>query len=559
MNLPPFDIVILGQGLAGTALAWYAHWTGLRIAIIDRDEAITSSKISAGLMTPITGKRLTTSPDWQQQWEFAQDFYRHVEQQTGAKSFHKTTMVRTLKTADECDFFAKRMESDIFAPLVQSPPQPALDPSVFQPSSGSFEMREGGQLHVAQYLAASKQFFQREQTYRTADIDLSKDIVLREDGVALPRCHLHATRLVFCQGYAGVSNPWFDTLQFNPARGEMLTVRIPGLSENRVIHGGLWLAPLGNERFRVGATYDWTRFDNVPTPEGREELEARLREWLRVPFIVEEHHAAVRPILQTPQPYCGLHPQWPQLGVINGLASKGALLAPSVAGEFLRLIDADGSLKQTIQLRRREELVRTVPLTKIAHRKCNAQKADIVIDATAGNGHDTVFLAERVGPYGKVYAFDIQQAALDQTAARLAEAQLTNVRLICMDHAQMLSVVEPRHHGRISTVMFNLGYLPRGNKAIITHSASTVTAIRAAMELLRDGGAITILAYPGHPGGDAELAAVEQLVDEIQPEFLVDRYAGNSCNRASPVLLVLTKCSAVCDNLEPPSISPPLP
>lgn len=558
MNLPPFDMVILGQGLAGTALAWCAHWAKLRIAIIDRDEAVTSSKISAGLMTPITGKRLTTAPDWQQQWEVAQGFYRRVELLTAAKSFRKTAMVRLLNTTEECDFFAKRMETVDFAPLVQSPPKPALDPAVFEPSRDSFEMREGGQLHVAQYLAASKQFFQREQAYYTADIDLTKDIVLREDGVDLPRFHLQAMRLVFCQGYAGVSNPWFDTLPFNPAKGEMLTVRIPGLPEERVIHGGVWLAPLGNERFRVGATYDWSHFDNVPTASGRKELETRLREALRVPYIVEEHHAAVRPILQTPEPYGGLHPQWPQLGIINGLASKGALLAPNIAWEFLRSIDADGSLRRTIGLRRREELVRMVPLTEIAHRKCYAQKADIVIDATAGNGHDTLFLAESVGPYGKVYAFDIQQAALDQTAARLQAAQLTNVRLICADHAQMLTVVEPRHHGRISTVMFNLGYLPRGDKAIITHPASTVTAIRAAMELLRDGGTLTILAYPGHPGGETELAAVEQLVNEAQSEFMVDRYAGNNRNRASPVLLVLKKCGAQSNQNEPPSISPPL-
>ncbi len=180
-------------------------------------------------------------------------------------------------------------------------------------------------------------------------------------------------------------------------------------------------------------------------------------------------------------------------------------------------------------------------LTEIAHRESNAQKTDIVIDATAGNGHDTLFLAQRVGPYGKVYAFDIQQAALDQTAARLAEVGMNNVRLIHDDHANMLSVVEPRHHGRISAVMFNLGYLPGGDRSIITKPSSTIAAIRAAIQLLRDGGKITILAYPGHPGGLEERAAVERLLAEVTPALMVKWYTGEEGTRISPKLLVITR------------------
>lgn len=355
MKTLQFDMVILGQGLAGTALAWFAHWAGLRIAIIDRDEVVTSSKIAAGLMTPITGKRLTISPDWQKQWDLAQMFYERVENFTQAKPLRKTAMVRMLHSAEETDTLAARMQSDEVSRQVRHPPQPELDPAAFRSPLDSFEMREGGQLHVVQYLAASRQFFQREQAYYTADIDLARDIILREDGVELPRCHLQATRLVFCQGYAGVSNPWFNTLSFNPAKGEILTVRIPGLKEERVIHGGLWLAPLGDERFRVGATYDWSRFDNVPTQEGREELETRLRKWLRLPFTVEEHHAAVRPILQTPQPYCRFHPQWPQLGILNGLASKGALMAPFFARHLVRVIQGEEELDPMINVARGEK------------------------------------------------------------------------------------------------------------------------------------------------------------------------------------------------------------
>lgn len=180
-------------------------------------------------------------------------------------------------------------------------------------------------------------------------------------------------------------------------------------------------------------------------------------------------------------------------------------------------------------------------LTELAHRECGAGQADIVIDATAGNGHDTLFLAERVGPFGKVYAFDIQAAALDCTAARLAAAGITNVRLIHDDHANMLQAIDPQHHGRISTVMFNLGYLPGSDKTIVTKIASTLAAIDAAIKLLRDSGTLTILAYPGHPGGIEETVAVEHAIRERSPHLSAKRFTGKAGAKFSPQLLVLTK------------------
>lgn len=182
-----------------------------------------------------------------------------------------------------------------------------------------------------------------------------------------------------------------------------------------------------------------------------------------------------------------------------------------------------------------------ISLTEQAHRVCNARKGDIVIDATAGNGHDTLFLARSVGPFGTVYAFDIQADALQITAERLAEAEITNVKLIHDDHARLTSWVEPHHHGRISTVMFNLGYRPGGDKSLITRSESTLAAITAGIQLLRVGGTMTILAYPGHPGGREEMAVVEQIVSEVTPRLLARWYTGAAGTKAAPRLLVLTK------------------
>ncbi len=135
--------------------------------------------------------------------------------------------------------------------------------------------------------------------------------------------------------------------------------------------------------------------------------------------------------------------------------------------------------------------------------------ADIAIDATAGNGHDSSFLASRVGPEGHVFCFDIQAEALSNTARRLAAERLDqHVTLIHGDHARLAEHIPFDSRPRIRAIMFNLGYLPGGDKRIITHAASTRAAIHAALTLLPVAGVMSIVSYRGHPGGQAEHDAV---------------------------------------------------
>jgi predicted methyltransferase len=149
-------------------------------------------------------------------------------------------------------------------------------------------------------------------------------------------------------------------------------------------------------------------------------------------------------------------------------------------------------------------------LTAVAHAAVRAvlRGGETAIDATAGNGHDTRFLADLVGPSGHVFAFDVQAEALARTASSIGER--THVTLLARSHAEMRDAIPAEHRGRIGAVMFNLGYLPGGDHSITTRTDSTLPAIRAALELLRPGGVLTVLAYPGHPGGAEEADAVAQ-------------------------------------------------
>jgi len=154
-------------------------------------------------------------------------------------------------------------------------------------------------------------------------------------------------------------------------------------------------------------------------------------------------------------------------------------------------------------------------VTERAHEllRPHIRPGDIAIDGTAGNGHDTLFLAECVGPGGKVFAFDIQKIALERTATLLAGFR--NVELIGASHSELKREIPAEFHGRIAVAMFNFGYIPNGDRSIRTRTATSVAALAAASELLRPGGWLSAILYTGHPGGAEEAGAAEALLRSL--------------------------------------------
>lgn len=179
-----------------------------------------------------------------------------------------------------------------------------------------------------------------------------------------------------------------------------------------------------------------------------------------------------------------------------------------------------------------------------AHREVAAvlRVGELAVDATAGNGHDTVFLAERVGPTGRVLAFDIQAAAIEATRARLAAAGLAErVGLVLGSHGDLAQHVAP---GGVAAVMFNLGYFPGGDHAVITRTADTLRALGAAVAALRPGGILTVVCYPGHPGGEEESAAVVDWAESLDPGcFAVAVHRRGATLKPAPFLVKATRLS----------------
>ena len=339
------DTIVVGQGLAGTTLAWRLENAGHSIAVVDPNEPQTSSKIAAGLITPISGKRLTIPWRYSDFFPAARAFYSKIEKKTGGAFFHSAPALRIFQSEAEQTVLKQRLQeqqsfkeqaSDSFS--VNATTTDDVNSAALADNIGGFSILHAARLDVAQFLNVSRAHFAERHKVFQAEVDWSQ-VRCDAAGVRIPNFKLSARAIIFCQGYSGRVHPLFGHVPFDASRGDIVTVRIPQLRARRVLHKGIWLVPIGNDLYRAGSTYHRTRLDCRPEQEGRLEIEQRLKNLLRVPFEMLTHHAAVRPILKGRRPAIGFHPEMRNVGYFNGLASRGALQAPLLAEQLAAEID----------------------------------------------------------------------------------------------------------------------------------------------------------------------------------------------------------------------------
>ncbi|WP_243291108.1 class I SAM-dependent methyltransferase [Bacillus sp. FJAT-47783] len=188
------------------------------------------------------------------------------------------------------------------------------------------------------------------------------------------------------------------------------------------------------------------------------------------------------------------------------------------------------------------KLTRVLPFAKQLM-KTAADTGDIVIDATVGNGHDTAFLAELVGENGHVFGYDIQEEAIKNTEKLLIDKNLSNrVTLFHQSHSAIQETVPKEHHGNVSGAMFNLGYLPGGNKDIVTKPVSTIQAIKQLLNVLKKEGMIVLVIYHGHDEGKEERDAILQFVKHLdQKEAHVLEYRFLNQQNNPPFIIAIEK------------------
>jgi len=518
--------------------------------MVDRGEEITASRIAAGLITPVTGRRMAEAYRFEECYRHAAAFYRRIERELNCQLLDEKPAIRRFMNDGELTIFEQKLSSSDsrFVPLKDETGKVI-----------GIEMRDAARLNVPQFLEQTRQYFSSLGQYRQAELNPDTDIVVNKSGMSVASLDVRSSAVVYCQGHQAIRNRWYPQIPDGPAKGEILRVRLSDYGEGRVVHKGIWLVrdtcEDNDSIFLVGATFDRDTLNNQPTAAGRQELLEGLKQLTAETPVVIDHVAAVRAGMKRRKPVVGQHPDNESVFVLNGLGSRGALLAPVAAQALTDLMAGEPISRDLYKVidflpgnfhtqPANSEIIRPKSLTQLAHNVIRrvVRPGDTVIDATAGNGNDTRMLATLVGNFGCTIAIDIQQSAIEITSDRLAKAGLTaDLRLA--DHASELTKLHTSGL-RVKAVMFNLGYLPGSDKQFTTAANSTRVAIQVASQMLLPGGAITIIAYRGHVGGPEEAAIVEQWIAELPTHcFETSRIEGDPTNPTSPVLFVVRNAS----------------
>lgn len=322
------DYLIVGQGLAGSAMAMALIDHGVSVMVIDKEKPNSASRVAAGLVTTLAGKGM--NPSWRQgeYLPVALEYYRKLERLSGKKLFHEMELLKIFDDAKQEAKFQRKKEQ-VAAWHGEAEEGDLVD---WVAACGGFLMQQGGYLKANTYLEVVQE--QLGECYARRGFDAGL-LEFSDDGISYEE--ISAKAVILCLGVDGLvgEDSRFHFLDHRSAKGEMLLVKIAGKPEDKIISKNGWLVPMGDSLYKVGATYEWRDMEGVTTAEGRAEVEAKLRGILgNDDFEVIAHTAGVRPIVRKSQPMVGAHPCFPRVKLFNGLGSRGVITAPSVAKHF---------------------------------------------------------------------------------------------------------------------------------------------------------------------------------------------------------------------------------
>jgi glycine oxidase len=325
------DYLIVGQGLAGSLLACLLQMEGKNVLVIDDGHRTAASLSAAGIMNPITGKRLNRPMLVDRLLQDAFITYPLVEQFLNSSFFRQRTVLRLLQSAEEQRQWKAHLESGDYAKYLGS-----IDCSRITASEkwfGGFEIALAGQLDVATFIWRARDRFAAAGQLDESEFDYG-ELQFSQSRVSWRRCAAKA--VIFCEGYQLIRNPFFNSIQLNPAKGEILTLRAPNFTDDRIIQRGKWLFRSATNEIKAGTTYRWDGLDETPTRLAREEIEQSIRLFTDFDFEVIDQTAGVRPVIRVDnRPIVGSHPGNKRVAVLNGLGSKGVLQAPFASRQLI--------------------------------------------------------------------------------------------------------------------------------------------------------------------------------------------------------------------------------
>jgi glycine oxidase len=345
--LPKVDFIIVGQGIAGTALAHGLRARGRSFVVIDQPRLSACSKVSGGVYNPVVFKRLTKSWLADALIPVMHEFYQGIESLLAQKLVYPIRLVHTLANADEENLWKKKAANEL---------ADFIDPAIHKagnapPLAGAHYayVKEAGYIDLGTLLLKSREYFAASDAFLEEEFSYGELV----PGETVRYRDIEAEKIIFCEGYLYRNNPWFSHLPFKPAKGEILTIRCEELQLEPVFTSDFFILPLREpHHFKVGATYEWEQLDDLPTEAGRQTLVEKFSRSVPFSFEMLKHEAGVRPATADRRPVLGIHPEQPNLAIFNGLGTKGVMLAPYFAKHFCSFMLDKAPLWQEVNVKR---------------------------------------------------------------------------------------------------------------------------------------------------------------------------------------------------------------
>ena len=341
------DYIIVGCGLAGIAFCESAEQNSKTfVAVNTIDNA--SSNVAAGLYNPVILKRFSQVWHANEQLEILTDFYSNLEHKLNCKLDYKLPIYRKLFSIEEQNNWFMATDN----PKISNHLSSTLIKKNYKYLANSFGF--GAVLNTGyvdtkllvskyiDYLVWNKNYINESFDYQ--DLFFEDDFVLYKN--------YKAKQIIFCEGFLSRFNPFFNYLPLDGTKGEILLVHAPDLNVAEIINASIYLIPVGNDNYKVGATYNWEDKTNAPTEIGKQELVSNLRNLIQCDFEIIEHLAGVRPTVKDRRPLVGSHPSIKNMYILNGLGTRGVMLAPELASHLYHYIENNVALDAHIDVKR---------------------------------------------------------------------------------------------------------------------------------------------------------------------------------------------------------------
>ncbi len=345
------NFLIIGGGLAGSILGWRLLSMGASILIVDNNPEASASRVAAGLINPITGKRLVKSANFEPLHAEALHLYRDLESEFAQNLYFDMPLIRLFRSEEGIKALQKRGLERAYIPYIGEPIKAGKVP--FNAPFGGTEILKAGYLDTNRLLDTLHQYFLQKGLLQQISFDY-EDLIFEKNVIRWGDCR--PQRVIFCEGYQMASNPWFNYLPLQSAKGEVLSVEIDGLNLKQIVNGGHWLIPRQDGHYRIGATHSWQDLDGTVTDSERKNLLAGFHSLVSGDYSprVIGHKAGVRPATRDRQPFIGIHPQHPQLAIFNGFGAKGSLLIPWYSKQFAACLSGHGEILAAADIQRFE-------------------------------------------------------------------------------------------------------------------------------------------------------------------------------------------------------------